>query len=525
VLYNDHLLLLNGNPKKGNEGTSTMAKYKRYSYKQMVMLSVSLEDQIVPGTLEFAIHTLVEERMDVSRFDEKYQNDETGRLAYDPKVLLKIVLFGYSRGLNSSRKIERACCENVTFMALACGQRPDHSTIAAFVSSMRDEIVPLFRDVLLVCEEMDLLGGTFFALDGLRLPSNASKQWSGTHGELRRKKERMEARVRQLVEEHADQDRRDEEGPSGGTPTGGLNREKQIERLRNKAARIEKFLREHEPKYGPKAKEVTSNVTDNESAKMWSGHGLIQGYNGQALIDRKHQVIIHAEAFGHSQDYAHGPPMLDGAMQNLRGLGHEEDYFAGRILTADTNYHSAINIGKCDEMGLDAYIPDRFFRTRDPRFATRRRPRGRFHLEDFRYDEVRDQYVCPDGKRLKVTVQRTCADGIVRRKYVADEGDCGRCSFRARCLRAPGGKRRYLSVPIGVESTNLSQRMAAKVDTELGRTIYPQRIAIAEPVFANIRTHKRLDRFTLRGKVKVNIQWVLYCMVHNIEKIMNYGFA
>jgi hypothetical protein len=217
--------------------------------------------------------------------------------------------------------------------------------------------------------------------------------------------------------------------------------------------------------------------------------------------------------------------MLDGAMQNLRGLGHGEDYFAGGILTADTNYHSAINIGTCDQMGLDAYIPDRFFRKRDPRFATRRRPRGRFRLEDFRYDEATDQYVCPDGKRLRVAVQRTYADGIVHRRYVADESDCRRCPFRGRCLRAPGGKRRYLSVPIGVESTNLSQRMAAKVDTELGRTIYPQRIAIAEPVFANIRTHKRLDRFTLRGKVKVNIQWLLYCMVHNIEKILNYGFT
>jgi transposase len=362
-----------------------MAKYKQYSYKQMIMLSVSLEDQIVPGTLEFAIHTLVEERMDVSRFDEKYQNDETGRLAYDPKVLLKVVLFGYSRGLNSSRKIERACRENVTFMALACGQRPDHSTIAAFVSSMQDEIVPLFRDVFLVCEEMGLLGGTFFALDGLRLPSNASKQWTGTHGELRRKQERMEARVRQLVEEHTEEDRRDEGSPMGGTPTGRVNRQKQIERLEKKAARIERFLRKHRPKYGPKGKEITSNVTDNESAKMWSGHGLIQGYNSQALIDRKHQVIIHAEAFGHSQDYAHGPPMLDGAVQNLRRLGQGEDYFTGGILVADTNYHSATNIGMCNQVGLDAYIPDRFFRKRDPRFTTRRRPRRRFRLEDFHY--------------------------------------------------------------------------------------------------------------------------------------------
>ena len=90
---------------------------------------------------------------------------------------MKIVLLGYARGLISSRKIEQACRENVVFIALACGQQPDHRTIAAFVSSMKDEILPLFGDVLLVCQEMDLLGGTFFALDGLKLPSNASKEY------------------------------------------------------------------------------------------------------------------------------------------------------------------------------------------------------------------------------------------------------------------------------------------------------------------------------------------------------------
>ena len=95
--------------------------------------------------------------------------------------------------------------------------------------------------------------------------------------------------------------------------------------------------------------------------------------------------------------------------------------------------------------------------------------------------------------------------------------------LQLRCLTAKGGKRKYFRVPIGVELTNFSRRMAGKVDSELGRKIYPQRFVVAEPVFANIRTQKRLDRFTLRGKTKVNIQWLLYCMVHNIEKIAHYG--
>jgi transposase len=134
-----------------------------------MMVPVSLEDQLMPGTLEYAIHHVVEERLDLRIFDERYSNDETGRKAIAPEVLIKIVLFGYSRGMITSRSLERACRENITFMSLACGQKPDHSTIAAFVSSMAKEIEPLFTKVLMVCEEEGLLGGTHFSLDGLKL--------------------------------------------------------------------------------------------------------------------------------------------------------------------------------------------------------------------------------------------------------------------------------------------------------------------------------------------------------------------
>lgn len=502
-----------------------MAKFKAYDYRQRVFLPVSLEDQLLPGTLEFAIHTLVETRLDTAGFEQKYRNDETGRRAYDPKILLKIVLLGYARGLISSRKIEQACRENVVFIALACGQQPDHSTIATFVSSMKAEILPLFRDVLLVCQEMDLLGGTFFALDGLKLPSNASKEWSGTRSEIQRKKERLETKVKELLEEHVQEDNRDDP-PSG--PGGGRDRDRQVQRLQKQVERLEKWLKENKSRHGTTGKEISSNVTDNDSAKMKTAHGVIQGYNSQALIDGKHQVIIHGEAFGNGQDYAHGPPMLEGARENLQHLGHGEEYFAEKIFTADTNYHSDTNLRKCQEMGLDAYIPDRYFRRRDPRYAAQRRywpRRQRFALEDFHYEEATDHYRCPQGKRLRRIAKKAYGYGLVYRIYVAEEQDCQRCPLQLRCLTARGGKQRYLRVPVGVELTNFSKRMAGKVDSELGQKIYPQRFAVAEPVFANIRTHKRLDRFTLRGKIKVNIQWLLYCTVHNIEKVKNYGFT
>jgi transposase len=163
-----------------------MVRYKQYDPSQILLIPVFFEEQLILGSLEFAIHTMVETRMDMSMFDGNYNNDQTGRRAYDPKILLKVVLFAYSRGFVSSHRIERTCRENVTFMALSGNQRPDHSTIAAFVSSMKDEILPLFRDILLVCDQENLLGGSFFELDGLKLPGNASKRWSGTLSAIQR---------------------------------------------------------------------------------------------------------------------------------------------------------------------------------------------------------------------------------------------------------------------------------------------------------------------------------------------------
>jgi len=502
-----------------------MAKYKKYDYSQSLLIPVSLQEQLMPGTLEFAIHTLVEGRMDMSVFEDMYQNDETGRRAYDPKVLLKIVLLAYSRGLISSRKIERACRENVTFMAMSCNQRPDHSTIAAFVSSMKGQILPLFCDILLVCEQEDLLGGTFFALDGIKLRSNASMEWSGKISVISKKKEKIEQRVKKLMEEQITADTDD-----GDDLADRLHREKQIEKLHRQAARIDKWLKRNDAKISPTTgKELQSNVTDNESAKMKTSHGTIQGYNGQALVDKKHQVVVHAEAFGNGQDNAHLAPMIDGAKENVKKIGQSEDYFEDKVLAADSNYHNQTTLKKCQEEKLDAYIPDLKFRNRDSRFATRPRNKPKkdkkFVLEDFKHDEDNDQYICPNGKILKLKVKQHEQSHNIYRRYMADMRDCRQCSLKTRCIYRKNAKRRSLEVRIGVSETNYSKAMGEKVDSEKGRKIYPHRMAIVEPVFANIRTQKRTDHFTLRGKSKVNIQWMLYCMVHNIEKIMNYATA
>jgi IS5 family transposase len=109
--------------------------------------------------------------------------------------------------------------------------------------------------------------------------------------------------------------------------------------------------------------------------------------------------------------------------------------------------------------------------------------------------------------------------------YRSRQKDCKRCQIRVKCLQNKDTKSRHLSFYADATGKNISQAMVEKIETEKGRKIYPLRIGIVEPVFANIRVHKGMDKFSLRGKIKVNIQWLLYCMVHNMEKIVNYGFT
>jgi len=504
-----------------------MARYKPYKYDQMVMVPVSFQNQLEPGTFEHTLNELVEHHIDLSVFEGRYQNDNSGARAIHPKLLLKVILFAYSRGIISSRQIERACGENITFMALSGGCRPDHSTLAHFVSSMRKEIESVFGNILLVCDEMDLLGSTHFSLDGVKLSSNASKEWSGTFKELKKKRKKLRVKLQQVIHEHIRQDRL--------SKTETERHELQAQRLLHQVERLNKFLQEEQPKEGKAQEEIQSNVTDNESAKMPTSHGVIQGYNAQALVDSKHQVIVHAETFG-NQDHDNLAPMLKGAKKNMQGIGKSCDYFKGRQFTADSNYYSHANLALCQAESLDTYIPDMQFRKRDPHFMEqqrfrngvhhRRRPVAKektFTAADFVFDEARQVYLCPQGKVLKRGARSQRNRYRVYDIYRARQEDCDNCQVRSRCLSKTNTPRRNLSIEVAGQQPSLIEQMKARIDTPEGRQIYARRLAIVEPVFANLRVQKRLDHFTLRTKAKVDVQWMLFALVHNIGKIHRYG--
>lgn len=511
-----------------------MARYKPYSYAQGKFIPVHFEKQILPGTFEYTLNHLIDNELDIAIFDARYRNDDTGASAYDPRILLKIVLFAYSRGIVSSRKIARTCRENVVFMALSADTQPHFTTIADFISTLDKEIVHLFRDVLMVCDEMGLIGKEMFAIDGCKLPSNASKEWSGTKADFQKKAAKLEEAIDRIVTKHQELD-------LAQTDIEIREREeKYVATLRKQVKKIRNWLDNNDDKPGKTGRPKKSNITDNDSAKMKTSHGVIQGYDGVSAVDSKRQIVVHAEAFGEAQEHDLLEPMVQGARDTFQALG-EEDIFTNTKLTADSGFHTEANMKMLAGEEIDGYVADRMFRKRDPRFIAidrykerhrkeRARIEGRkglFKTVDFTFAKDFSYCICPSGKRLYRNGNNISIKNFRAHKFKGPKSACVPCQLRSQCLRHPERTEiRQVAYFLGRSEkgkNTFTEKMKHKIDSATGRLVYSMRMGTVEPVFANICSTLGLDRFTLRGRTKVNSQWNLFCMIHNMKKIHSFG--
>lgn len=489
-----------------------MPRYKESDRAQSLLVPVHYSDQLIPGTIEHAIDDIVDNYIDTSIFDDRYSNDEIGAKAYQPGVLLKIILLAYSKGCYTSRKIQELCRTNIQFIAISGNSQPDHSTIAAFISSIQDEITRIFSDILIRCAQLDLIGGEVFALDGCKISSNAAKELSGTLKELERKKNKLKTMCDVMIKTHRNNDRYENDSI-----------EKRREKYRKKMEKIDAFIKTADPKKGKRGGENKSNITDNESATMKSSHGVIQGYNGLAVVDDKKQVVVNAEAFGQGAEADLLPCLIKKTEMNM-GLIKTGWSFHESKVVADTGYFSEHNCEFLQNNNIDAYIPDKFFRKRDPRFPTNfphRKPGNKnlYGHDRFTFNESANNYTCPAGNTLKFDCRKNL-HGHIGRRYVIKGKSCHTCYLKTECLKKGAKVRTLFITDIPKPKTN-SEAMIEKIDTPHGRKMYSMRMGIIEPVFANIRYCKGMNRFTLRGKKKVNIQWMLYCCVHNIGKTLH----
>jgi hypothetical protein len=403
--------------------------------------------------------------------------------------------------------------------------------------SLSDQIKPLFAQVLMTCDAQGLIGREMFAIDGVKLPSNASKERSGTHEELRHRAERLDKAADKILSLHQAQDK------AGAQETLEPKRQARIDALRKEAARTREFLTEAPKRLNGKGQELKSNITDPDSAKMATNKGVIQGYAAQAAVDSAHQVIVAADVVGSGSEQAMLTPMIDQAKP-----WSDSD----TLVTADAGYHSDANVQALHDSNTPALLADGQMRKRDERFEGRDKHKAKpdplsekkasgeppeiksFRPKDFSFNDEDDTATCPAGQVLsRKGGVYVSASGHPYQTYIAQASDCAACPLRGQCLKRRAkeganderGRQVTRFFPRPVDLRHPSGRMRQAIDSARGRQLYSQRIGTVEPVFANLRHNKRMNRLNLRGQAKVRTQWSLYCMVHNIEKLQRAGFG
>ncbi len=416
---------------------------------------MDLEAQLLPGTFEHALSHLLDHEIDLSAFDARFKNDDTGATAFPPAMLPKVVLLAYSRGVISSRGIERLCRDHVIFIALSGDSCPHFTTIAAFISGLGDLIGQVFKQVLLVCDAQGLIGREMFAIDGVKLPSNASKQRSGTRADFTHQADKMEAAVQTLLKRHRETDSTD--NADKPEPSLRAKEAQRIEKLQVEARRIRAWLTANpNDRPGSRGTIRKSNQTDNESAKMATSKGVIQGYTGVAAVDAKHQVIVEAQAHGTGSEQE----LLLPVVKALESVLAQDT-----LITADAGYHSEANLAALAELERDALIPDKHMRARDERFADSdkhkqapdplhdkskaKKASTLYTPQDFQFDREAKRCVCPAGQALYGNGKECNIGGYIAMKFKGSETSCVPCTQRDQCLRTPE-KTKVRQVVVGV---------------------------------------------------------------------------
>lgn len=474
------------------------------SRDHVFLLPPQVDDWIPAGHVARVIDEAVE-LLDFSAIEGRFHHRGAGAPAYHPKMLLKLLIYGYLTHRFSSRKMSAACRDDLAMMWLAQLEHPKHSTIAEFRQQHLAEIPGWMAQVVLLCVELGMVGFRLGALDGSKIQADASKHKAMSYQRLQELIPTLEAEIAQLVAQHADADRQ-EDGPSA-LPTAPLDR------LRDRLARIQqakadleaRWAAEHPTAETPPPKEQI-NFTDPDSHIMVTKtQGVQQAYNGQLVVDADEGVIVATSLSAHPNDLRELTPTLD-AMDATADRQFQQ-------LTADAGYFSADNITDTTARDIDAYIaagPDQWRTVAGHKV---------FGKGQFTYDPTADVYRCPADHRLTHRGHRTESVGGGEKRpvevYKSDRATCGACPLKADCLTP---KQTVKTITRGPDDS-IRDAMKAKVRTVEGDAIYRARKGIVEPAFGIIKETLGFRQFSLRGISKVTGEWGLVALAYNVRKI------
>jgi transposase len=417
---------------------------------------------------------------------------KVGNSAYDPTAMLKLLVYGYSYGLKGSRKLERAVHENVSFIWLMGGLKPDHKTISEFRRNNKKVLKKVLRQCARMCIKLGLIEGNVLFLDGTKIRANASRSRNYTKRYYREKLAEIDKRIEELLRECERIDEEEKEEGSLVTMRGELTDKG---RLREE---IKEILEEFQER-GEKNKdgvERTVNQTDPESALMRSIQGSHASYNVQAVVDDKNGLIVRVDAVSKSNDV----DQLSEQIQQAEEVVEKHCEAA----CADSGYANIKEMETLDKREVKIIVPSQrqaLHNTEKP-----------FSKSQFIYDKKKDCYYCPEGHPLIYSTQKDNGEKIVYRIKAAKI--CRRCKNYGICTDAKQGRKINR-----LANEELKEKLEKQFNEATSQRIYARRKSKVEHPFGHIKHNLGIRNFLLRGREGAQAEISLGATCFNIARI------
>jgi transposase len=468
---------------------------KRYS-NQGEMWGPS-PDLILPaGHLARAIDEIVE-KLGLERLNRKYLHTP-GEPAYDVRVVVKVLIYAYGRGITSSREMARQCEENIAFRYLTRDQCPDFRTISLFRRKKHHLLVWVFKKTVQLARQLGMVRLGLVGLDSVKLGANASSDKKMTAEELRKQIEDLDGYLKRAEESDKKED--EQYGPEER----GDELPAELRSAQRRKEKLQEALEILERRPPAKSGEGRKDVSPGDAEAVWvkKGGKFIRGYSAQVAADAEHQIIVALKPTAESTDSEQLNPMRC-QIEATTGQPAEK-------LVADSGYYSDDAVLEAARSETDCYVPDgnTAANLNNPQRAEKLSP---FHWSRFEYDKEKDEFICPEGKRLPFL-----KDHYRRTETKIYRGlDCQSCPVRSQCTEHASGFRNIQVRPDHAQVREIRQ----KLETEKGIKLYKKRKAIIEPIFGRWQHNWGVRRIRLRGLTGFSIEVHLLAIAHNLTKL------
>lgn len=459
--------------------------YKIGNRNQITMMPPTIEEY-VGGKDPVRVYDAFVEALDIGELGIDVNGNKVGNSAYEPKAMLKLLIYGYSYGWRSSRKIERALHHNLSFIWLTGGLKPDHKTIANFRRDNKEALKKVLKQCVRLCMDLKIIEGNTLFIDGSKIRANASIKMVWTEEKCKKALEKIDERIEGIIKESEQIDAKE-----SGTLVEMSEELKDNEVLKERVKVIVEKLKAEDRGH--------INSTDEECTKVKSRQGTHAGYNAQIVVDEKHGLIINSDVVNTNSDKE----------QLTRQVNQANEILGKKCKTAcaDSGYANTENLKETVEKAIEVIVPSQKQALHNP---SKEDPFGK---DKFKYDEGNNQYICPEGKVLRYSHYSKQKGHYLYR--IKGPSNCKNCKHWGECTSNNRGR----SI-IRLKNENLKEELEAIYRSEEGQAIYKKRKEKVELPFGHIKRNLNGGAFLLRGLKGVNAEMSLFSTSFNISRMI-----